>query len=135
MQTPLNYYAMHDHLLILVAMIFGEVDYINEPLMYYRQHDENVTGNAPGSILNKLLLAKKHAQVPIVSVNHYKGLTAFYEKHQEEISSSKKQIIQIFLSLPHTSLHNRIILIIKYKFKLFNSTILLLCKMCFRKYI
>ena len=135
MQIPLSHYAMHDHVLVLVAMVFGEIDYINVPLMYYRQHDENVTGKAPGSILNKLLLLSKHAWVTLVSENHYKGLTAFYEKHQNEIPSSKKQIIQVFLSLPKTSLRNRIILIVKYKFKLFNSTLLLLCKMCLRKYI
>jgi len=36
--------SMHDWWLILVARVFGEVSYIKEPTMLYRQHSNNVIG-------------------------------------------------------------------------------------------
>lgn len=134
MLKPLDHYAMHDHLLVLAATTFGEVDYIDRPLMYYRQHAENVTGNAPGSLKNKFLLLKKNSSVPVVDKKHYNGLKAFYEAFCEEIPAGKKRIIEVFLELPTKRPFIRVILILKYRFKLFNSTLLLLLKMCFRRF-
>ena len=134
MLKPLEHYAMHDHVLVLSAMIFGEVDYVDLPLLYYRQHTENITGNAPGSLKNKLLMMKKNTDIPIVDKNHSDGLKAFYKAYGEEISSDKKQIIETFLEMPKKSAMKRTALIIKHRFKLFNSTSLLLLKTCMRKF-
>ena len=48
-EQPLSFYAMHDHVLLLAGICFGEVHYLHESLMYYRQHENNLTGNAPGN--------------------------------------------------------------------------------------
>ena len=36
--------VMHDHWLALVAVVFGQVDAVKEPLVFYRQHGDNVVG-------------------------------------------------------------------------------------------
>lgn len=134
MKIPLKFYAMHDHVLTLTAITFGEIDYIDKPLMYYRQHDENVTGNAPGSFRNKIKFAIENMNIPIVDKNHYEGLNAFYEQHKNNIPIHKRKVIEIFLNLPKQRIPKRVYLIIKTKFKLFNSTLLLLLKMCLRSF-
>ncbi len=134
MQTPINYCAMHDHLLTLVIMTFGEIDYIDKSLMYYRQHTGNVTGNAPGSMKNKIKLLYKHSHIPVIDKKHYEGLKSFYEAFKQQIPADKRTIIEVFLSLPQKTFMQRIILIIKYRFKIFDSTMLLLAKVCVRNF-
>ena len=132
--VPLRAYAMHDHVLTLTAITFGEVDYVDRPLMYYRQHDRNVTGNAPGSMMNKLRLMKQHAHIPVVDRTHYEGVAAFYEAFKEKMPMSKRKVFEVFLSLPKLSVWKRVYLIVKHRFMLFDSTALLLAKMCVRKF-
>ena len=135
MAQPLSYYAMHDHVLLLAGICFGQVHYLHESLMYYRQHEHNLTGNAPGSIAKKILLMWQNRHVPLVSREHYEGLKAFYEHFQWKMSVDDKRLVQAFLSLPNQSFLARAYHIILYKFQLFDSTILLLIKMCLRRYI
>jgi rhamnosyltransferase len=135
MAQPLSYYAMHDHVLLLAGICFGQVHYLHESLMYYRQHEHNLTGNAPGSIAKKISLMWQNRHVPLVSREHYEGLKAFYEHFQWKMSVDDKRLVQAFLSLPNQSFLARAYHIILYKFQLFDSTILLLIKMCLRRYI
>ena len=132
---PLAYYAMHDHVLLLAGICFGEVHYLHESLMYYRQHEHNVTGNAPGSIVKKIALMWRNRGVRLVNREHYEGLKAFYERWCAQINADDKQIIEAFLAMKAESFIVRAIRIIQYKFQLFDSTFLLLSKMCLRRYI
>lgn len=132
---PLSYYAMHDHVLLLVGICFGQVHYLHESMMYYRQHEHNVTGNAPGSIAKKIALMWQNRHVKLVSREHYDGLTAFYEHFHQQLSIQDEQLIRVFLDLPEQCFFMRMKHIIHYKFQLFDSTILLLVKMCIRQYI
>lgn len=36
--------VMHDHWTMLVASVFGHIAYVNEPLLLYRQHGQNIFG-------------------------------------------------------------------------------------------
>lgn len=132
---PLTYYAMHDHVLLLAGLCFGEVHYLHESLMYYRQHDKNVTGNAPGSKLKKLLLMWENRHVRLVSRVHYEGLKAFYERWQTEMQADDKLVVEAFLAMPSKQSFSRVTDIIKYRFELFDSVWLLLIKYCMRRYI
>lgn len=132
---PLEYYAMHDHVLLLAALCFGQVHYLHESLMYYRQHDKNVTGNAPGSKLKKLLLMWENRHVRLVSRSHYEGLKAFYARWQEQMKTDDRQVVELFLQMPSMHTLARALYIIKYRFELFDSVTLLLVKFCLRRYI
>ena len=134
-ERPLSYYAMHDHVLLLAGICFGEVHYLHESLMYYRQHEHNVTGNAPGSIAKKIALMWENREVRLVNREHYEGLKAFYERFEAQIKGDDKQVIEAFLAMKAESFIVRAIRIIQYKFQLFDSTFLLLSKMCLRRYI
>lgn len=132
---PLEYYAMHDHVLLLAALCFGQVHYLHESLMYYRQHDKNVTGNAPGSKLKKLLLMWENRHVRLVSRSHYEGLKAFYARWQEQMKTDDRQVVELFLQMPSMHTFARALYIIKYRYELFDSVTLLLVKFCLRRYI
>lgn len=135
LSQPLSAYAMHDHALLLVGICFGQVHYIHQPLMYYRQHNNNLTGNTPRSMWNKLLLLRKNSHITIVSREHYNGVKAFYTHFQHHLKQDDKQILELFLTLPSYHSARRVLEIIKAHFQLFNSTSLLLAKMCIRRYI
>ena len=131
----LCFYAMHDHVLLLAGICFGEVHYLHKSLMYYRQHENNLTGNAPGSKRKKLKLMWQNRNVPLVSREHYNGLKTFYENFKESVLADDRQVIEIFLSLSDKNFLVRLWRIVQYRFKLFDSTLLLIIKMCIRRYI
>lgn len=132
---PLRHYAMHDHALLLCAMTMGEVSYIDEPLMYYRQHEHNVTGNAPGSMHKKVAQLWQNRHIPVVSLDHLEGLKAFYDVWKDKLTADDRETIEVFLSLPEKNRKERMRAVRKYGFSLFDSTALLLMKMCVRRYL
>lgn len=132
---PLAHYAMHDHVLLLLGITQGEVHYIHQSLMYYRQHTNNVTGNAPGSIWKKILLMWQNRSVPLVSQTHLQGVEAFYAYFKQHLTADDQQIIEAFLAMPTYGVIRRMMCVCKNHFQLFDSTILLLIKMLIRRYI
>ena len=42
---------MHDAWIMLVASVFGHIDYVSEPALLYRQHDKNILGGAKVGVL------------------------------------------------------------------------------------
>lgn len=135
LQVPLDYYAMHDHVLTLSAITLGEIDYIDMPLMKYRQHTRNVSGNAPGSMHKKILTLFENRHNTVVFVEHYRGLQCFYKQHKNNINIENQQLIETFLALPSKNAIQRITNIVKYRFNLYGSTWLLVMKVCFRMYM
>ena len=131
----LTHYAMHDHILLLLGITMGEVHYLHVPLMYYRQHSHNVTGNAPGSMRKKVALMWRNRHVPLVSRDHYEGVKAFYEQFAAQLRPADRKLIEVYLSMPDKGFFSRVRLVCKYHFQLFDSTILLLIKMSIRKFI
>ncbi len=135
MRVPVEHCAMHDHLLTLAGITLGEVHYLHEPLMKYRIHTHNVTGDAPGSMCKKLLLAWHNRKEPLVSKAHYEGVRSFYNAHQNSLTATDKHLMQDFLAMPNLSPIKRMITIVQDRFQLFDSTILLVGKLCLRRYI
>lgn len=132
---PLRDYAMHDHVLLLAGLTLGEVKYVDEPLMYYRQHEENVTGHAPGSKRKKVALMWENRRVPVVSRLHLEGLRAFYERFGEQMNADDSAVIETFLALPEQGWWRRLRMIQKTGFTLLGSKGLLWTKLCIRRYI
>jgi glycosyltransferase involved in cell wall biosynthesis len=135
LQVPLDFYAMHDHVLTLAAIALGEIDYIDKPLMKYRQHANNFTGNAPGSMRKKVEQLVRNRHNTVIFTEHYRGLQSFYECHKHEISAENQQVIESFLKMPSQNFVQRLRTIFQNRFSLFGSTWLLLLKVCFRKFI
>ncbi|KAA6329327.1 UDP-Glc:alpha-D-GlcNAc-diphosphoundecaprenol beta-1 3-glucosyltransferase [termite gut metagenome] len=125
--------AMHDHLLHLMGLTLGEVLYLPTVLMLYRQHDNNVTGKASAKILDWKKI--KHKSVPVVCIKHFRSVETFYEKFGMFIRESDKRAIKQYLRLPTKNIIEKILIIMLYKFQLFNSSFLLLLKVTTRSYI
>ncbi|MBO7458110.1 MAG: glycosyltransferase family 2 protein [Paludibacteraceae bacterium] len=134
LRVPLSAYAMHDHLMLLVALCFGTVIYLDEPLMYYRQHDHNVSGNAPGSKWRKVQLMWRNRHEPVIFNPHYEGTKAFYEHYKAQLKNSDRHILEVYLLLPYCNWFKRFQIIRREHFTLFGSRWILLLKLYLRRY-
>ena len=135
MRVPLTYYAMHDHVLVLTGLGLGEVSYLDRALFYYRQHDSNVTGNAPGSLMKKALLSmSENRHIPVVDGHHYRGLKAFYDVHGNGMRAEDCEVIELFLALPNYNAVQRFYKVAHHRYRIFEKSGLLLLKMCLRPY-
>ena len=135
LKTPLDSYAMHDHVLLLAALTMGEVRYIDEPLMYYRQHDHNVTGNAPGSKWKKVQLMWRNRHEPVIFRAHYEGTRAFYAHYKTKLKARDQYIMETYLHLPEYNWFQCFRIICREHFSLLGSEWLLRIKLCIRRYI
>ena len=135
MQIPLDCYAMHDHALLLAALTMGEIVYIDRSLMYYRQHETNVTGHAPGSKMKKAQLMWQHRHVPVLFRTHYDGTKAFYERFKDRLREEDKKVLDIYFRLPEQNPFSRFWTICRTRFTLLGSRWVLLIKLCIRPFI
>ncbi len=127
-----GYVSMHDVLLCLVASTLGEISYISDRLILYRQHENNVTGNVSSSFFRKIKTFFKRDKV-VIRRKYYLTVEGFYKHFGKDMSSINKDIINSYLSFPKKNIFNRITLVYKYKFKIFDSITILLIKILFRK--
>lgn len=102
---------MHDWWLGLIASAFGKIYFINEPLLKYRKHSQNVIGAQKAislSNFNKFLnfsLKKNFLQA--------KGFKELYENN---LDYKNKAILDNFLSLQTQPNFVKRLNILKYKF-------------------
>lgn len=80
---------MHDWYLMIKVLKYGVVSYVNQALMLYRQHENNVVGASEVSFFNQVLKItriKKYLSSQIKTfkfVNRYTGISIFqYYKHK-----------------------------------------------------
>lgn len=57
---PFNDYWIHDYWIAIMGTLFGEVEMIDQPLILYRQHENNVLGAPRLSFTDKLLRYTKN---------------------------------------------------------------------------
>lgn len=126
--------AMHDHLLHMIGMTFGMVEYHQEPLMIYRQHNFNATGRAAvkKSGLKEIF---RHYRFPVVERHHYNDWDKFVKIYDAELSNNNKILIREYLDMPNRHFISKLLSIYKNKFMLFGSKLRLSLKILFRPYI
>lgn len=125
--------AMHDHILHLTGLCLGEVEYMPVCLMLYRNHENNVTGaTATKSTDIKKIL--KNNNLPVVDKNHYNSIMDFYTIYNSRIKAIDKLHIELYLEMPNIKNANRLFIIIKSDFQLFNSRLRLIVKLFLRRY-
>ena len=76
-----KYFYSHDHYLALVASFHGKIKLIDEPLVYYRQHANNVIGAARPKVSQFFIECKKKAD----SYSALLNLDAFRANQQIEL--------------------------------------------------
>ena len=126
--------AMHDHILHLAALSLGEVEYLPQCLMLYRNHDSNVTGGTATTSTNyKQIL--RNGKIPVVDRKHYNAVLDFYEEFKSEFNNINLQKITLYLTMPKIRSLNRFAAVLKGDFQLFDSRFRLMIKMILRPYI
>ena len=128
--------AMHDHLLNLITITFGEVRPVFIPLQLYRQHENNVTGNSKNGVplIRKIQIALKERN-PVVCVKHYTAVKDFFAFYKNDIELENRQILHEYLKMPFRSKVCRFVSIIRFKYKRNGSLFLLLIKNIIHPYL
>ena len=107
---------MHDWWIGLIASAFGEIYFINQPLLKYRKHFSNVVGAEHYYSLNKIRkffdysFEKKFLQVE-----------AFKELYYNNLDKKNKSLIDDFLKLRHQKFFEKFYNIFKNKFFMQNN--------------
>jgi rhamnosyltransferase len=126
--------VMHDHYLTLAGIVLGEIDYLDKCLMLYRQHGNNITGRVDSSMIQKYKNFFFRRNVPVIYKRVYAAIEAFYMRFKDSIKNDDAKKIQNYLISIHKTLPQRLMIIIKNKFNIFNSTPKLLIKCLVRPY-
>ena len=104
---------MHDYWLALTAASFGHIGFINQPTMYYRQHNNNSFGAKSYSfkmILKKLKSGRQNMQQAVLK--NILQAESFYSQYEHILSNENKEILKEFISLKekkHLSFINTVI--------------------------
>lgn len=135
MLRPIEFVAMHDHLLTLLGVAFDGIDYLEKPTFYYRQHQNNVTPHVAGGFFKRLWMAFfKNHQLPVIDARHYKGVEAFFDAHRSDLPADGQRLCKLYLSYPERNAAGRFWSIVKNGFSLNNSRMNLYLKILLRKY-
>jgi glycosyltransferase involved in cell wall biosynthesis len=125
---------LHDQYLSLIALTFGHVFSIDEPLMLYRQHEGNWTFAAAGTFKNKYKNLTK-SKAPVVFASIYDAVDCFYRKYEQEITNcTTKHCFQSYLKMRGYSNIDRFFSILSNRYTLYGSKIKLIIKILCRPY-
>lgn len=125
-------FYMHDDIISLLAHTFGDVYFLNKPLMFYRQHDCNVTGKTARGFWDMALgFFRKGASV--VSQIHYDEKKSFFHFYESQLNNEQKRLFQAYLTFPHISLFKRLWTLWKYDFSIGGYKTVLYAKTFLRK--
>ena len=127
--------AMHDHLLHLAGLMLGEVTYIRTPLMLYRNHNNNVTGETTTSTAINIKSISKNKGIPVVDNGHYNVISLFHEKYNHLLTKENDIAIKRYIKMKKESTLKRIFSVIKFNYRIFNSSARLIFKILMRPYI
>ncbi|MCM1235412.1 MAG: glycosyltransferase family 2 protein [Ruminococcus flavefaciens] len=120
--------VMHDWWIMLVASYVGKVFFLNEPLMLYRQHDDNTVGVDSNNWKKK---AKKYLTNYETSINARKEQTARCKLQMSELrqlhqDSSRQKELNLFFEICKKNKISRCFLFLKNGYIAKNNLFLLL---------
>ena len=87
---------MHDHWIGLVVSVFGHADYLNEPLVTYRQHKNNVIGAAKVNLwyfINRLRMGRKVLKDRLYA--NIRQAEAFVERYGDAAPECFKALVDL----------------------------------------
>jgi len=126
--------AMHDHFITLGALSFGRLEYVDRALMLYRQQHENkATANIDAGIQSRISSIFK-SEIPVVDRQHYEATRSFFQAYEGKFSPDQKQLFNAYFEYGKSNtILKRLMIIIRHRFKIYNSTFLLIIKTITRK--
>lgn len=131
--VPLENLVMHDWYLTVAACTLGNIDYLHENLMLYRQHENNVTGNASGSFMSKFGRFFKNRS-SLIDAGHFESLVSFYEVWKEAIPEKDSKRMEQFVNSVRRNPVQRFFMILTGSWNIYGSKLKLIVKFFFRPY-
>lgn len=93
------YWYMHDQVLSLYAICFGEIHFLSKPLFKYRQHNSNVLGFNANSFTKRL---KKYVscndETYLINKHSHKLFEDFYSSEIAELERKKVELFDAYFS-------------------------------------
>ncbi len=123
---------MHDDIVSLLAHSFGKVYFLQKPLMLYRQHENNVTGNIDYKLLSFIRRTLDFSR-PVLTLKHYEEKRAFFEAYQNDLEDESKRLFSEYLRFPHCNKIQRLLLLFRNRFSYGGKFFLLIMKTIIRK--
>jgi hypothetical protein len=101
---PSNRFYIHDFWIIVMGSCFGKVSFINEPLILYRQHDQQLIGakTAKPEILSGIYTQKKTDKlIDFLIDKRGKEIIVLdsFNKHHNSITEDEQAILEIRIRL------------------------------------
>lgn len=116
---------MHDVWLGLVASSFGEVAFINEPTVYYRQHTTNVLGAKQLGITNRLLntlrTTLKDSYRKQYLQENIEQARAFKEQYGHLLDQHQLRVLESFINFKSQNFFSRRLTFLKYGLLKYNT--------------
>ncbi|APG75361.1 glycosyltransferase family 2 protein [Lactobacillus delbrueckii] len=114
--------TMHDWWIALIAQVFGQVHFVNQRLVYYRQHGDNTVGaGKSGNVIKKLFqkdLIKKQKRLVRQSFSQD---MAFRKTFYSVLPSEEKRILDDMRRCLDSSIFYRFKFVTGYNFKQMSS--------------
>lgn len=127
--------AMHDHLITIGAAAFGNIHYVDEVLMHYRQHAQNVTTNHVPEFRRRIwsfLFGGK----AVIDREHFEANKSFFTFFAEQMDKHTKALFKAYFGyVDSSSVFQRIWIVLKNGFTLGDRKGFLLVKTMIRKAI
>ena len=125
--------AMHDHLFTMGAVSFGRIIYVDRVLMWYRQHDQNVTGGQHVGWASRLKSFFSRGK-PVISRPHFIANEAFYRHYFEKFNPDDHRLFKKYFQYGYCkSRIKRIFIVLKHGFSLGDKKGVLFLKTLLRK--
>lgn len=112
---------MHDWWLGLLASCFGEISYIDRPLLLYRQHESNQVGSKSGIRQYAERLAHKE-QAGKQYRKMFRQAELFLDRYGNDMTKERRETLEQFIKLQKYNRIKKIHTIWKYKF--YKSTLI-----------
>lgn len=113
-KTDCKNMIMHDWYLNILAHIFGSVDFVDRPLIFYRQHGNNEVGakdvRSPKYIASRALKLNKNKQMLISTYMQIKDITEVYG----DILPNECNVVRIYAQFEKFGKIKKIYLSFKY---------------------
>lgn len=110
---------MHDWWVALVASAFGEIAYINQPLIYYRQHGTNNVGARKYNlsyILKKISNVIKDRELHEITLLSVAQANSFKLRYRHQLDSNLLKMLEVYANLMTLDFLEKRLSFFKYRF-------------------
>lgn len=107
---------MHDWWLALVAALFGQVVYLDEATILYRQHGENSVGAKRWGLKRILQQAQSSQEVRASMLRTMRQAQALLDRYRYKMSPEQVEMVDAYARLPFIAKADRVKNMLRYRF-------------------